>query len=154
MRKREGIRVLEGRGSVAEFSGVSHVLICCFSDDVTGFIACYASSFPDPGRLLVFCVGVSPDKMQVAGLAFCCGDRKVLIASPSDLLGRVAALKVAVWLKNKDVLITYLLCGQIEVTFKSRVYLFAEHRLSLSAFEKASGFRSKFRTRKIGAGCV
>lgn len=148
MRKKEGTPALEGRGNVFDLCRVSHVLIVC-AHDAKGFISQYASSFPDPGRLLVFCVGVVPDQNSVSAIAFKCRNRKVLIASSGDLLGRVAAFKIAVWLKNKDVLITYLLGGQVEVVFQGRVYLFAELRLSLSAFEKASGFRSKFRTKDL-----
>jgi hypothetical protein len=114
-----------------------------------GLIPRYASSFPDPGRLLVFCVGVVPERDQVCGIAGQVKNKKIIMLLPGDLLGSVAAIKIAVWLKNRDVSITYLPNGLVEVVFDGVYYVFAEHRLTLSAFEKASGFRSRIRNRKM-----
>ena len=138
-----------GLDSLVNWAGISHVVIHGDSPNVKEFVSRYASSFPDPGRLLVFGVGVVPVRKQIVAIGKLAGFRKVLLVFPGDLLGRIATIKIAVWLNGKDVLITYVSGGVLQVTFKGKVYEFPEHIFSLSAFEKASGFRSGIRCKKV-----
>ena len=113
------------------------------------FLHHYHSSFPDRRKLLCIPVGFNPPREKIKYLIPLLKNKKIILLMPDDLLGRIADIKIAAWLKNHDVRLTYRQPGTVQIAFKNKTYHFPEHKISLSAFEKASGFRSKIRTFKI-----
>ena len=127
----------------------SHVLFCPNLDSANTFLNKHHSSFPNSGRLLCIPIGYCPQNHQLNVVLPFIKNKKIILLMPDDLLGRIADIKLAAWLRYKDVQLTYRQPGTIQIAFKNKTYYFPEHKISLSAFEKASGFRSKIRTYKI-----
>lgn len=127
----------------------THVVFCPSIEMFNRFLHQHHSSFPDRRKLLCIPVDSSPAREKIKYCMPHIKNKKIILLMPDDLLGRVADIKIAVWLKNHDVGLTYYQPGTIQVAFKNKTYHFPEHKISLSAFEKASGFRSKIRTYKI-----
>lgn len=150
MRKQEATPVRAAHVSEADWRGISHVVFCIGAEDAQAFVSRYRSSFPDLGRLLFIYVGNIPDRRVITGLALQIKYRKVIMVMPDDLLGRVMAIKIAIWLKQKDVKISYRNDGFVEVLYNRKAYLFHENKISLSAFEKAVGLRLKIRSYRTG----
>lgn len=129
----------------------SHILISPSLDSAKTFINNHHSSFPDSRKLLCIPIGLIPSKAVIQEYIPRLKNKKIILLMPDDLLGRIADIKLAVWLRRKEVRLTYYQAGTIQIAFKNKTYHFPEHKISLSAFEKASGFRSKIRTYKISA---
>jgi len=127
----------------------SHILFCPSLDSAKAFINNHHSSFPDSRRLLCIPIGLIPSKAVIQAYNPRLKNKKIILLMPDDLLGRIADIKLAAWLRNNNVQLTYCQPGTIQIAFKNKTYHFPEHKTSLSAFEKASGFRSKIRTYKI-----
>lgn len=149
MRKQEATPVRAAHVSEADWRGISHVVFCIGNEDAQAFVSRYRSSFPDLGRLLFFYVGNLPNRSVITGLALQIKYRKVIMAMPDDLLGRIMAIKIAIWLKQKAVMISYRKDGFVDIHYDGRTYFFHEDKISLSAFEKAVGLRLKFRSYRI-----
>lgn len=127
----------------------SHILFCLSLEHSNAFLSNHHSSFPDTGRLLCIPLGLRPQKAQLQAFIPLLKNKKIILLMPDDLLGRIADIKIAVWLRNQNVQLTHCQPGTIRIAFKNKTYHSPEHKISLSAFEKASGFRSKIRTYKI-----
>jgi hypothetical protein len=149
LRKQEVTHVQGAHVSEADWRGISHVVFCIGAEDAQSFVSRYRSSFPDLGRLLFFYVGNSTDKQRVMGLTAQIRNRKIILVTPDDLLGSVMAIKIAIWLKQQDVWLTYLDDGLVEIIYRNKTYLFPVVKISLSAFEKAAGLRLKIRCYRI-----
>lgn len=126
----------------------SHILFSTSLEHSKLFLDNYHSSFLNSGRLLCIPLGLLPQKTYLLALIPHLKNKKIIVLMPDDLLGRIADIKIAAWLRNHDVQLTHFLNGTIQITFKNKIHYFSEHKISLSAFEKASGFRSKIRTHK------
>jgi hypothetical protein len=96
---------------------------------------------------LFIATGATPVKTAIVGLSKRIRNQKIGMILPNDLLGQIAAIKIAVWLRNREVKISYIMQDTqfLEITFNNKHYKFQENKLSLSTFEKATGFRSKIR---------
>lgn len=127
----------------------SHILLCTSPEYSSTFKTHLHSSFPDSRRLLCISIGILPEKVRLQTLIPYLRNKKIILLMPDDLLGRIADIKIAAWLRKHDVQLTHCQTGTIQIAFKNKIYNFPEHKISLSAFEKASGFRSKIRTHKI-----
>lgn len=127
----------------------THVVFCPYIEIFNTFLYHHYSSFPDPRKLLCIPIGFNPSKEKIKYIMPLIKNKKIILLMPDDLLGRIADIKIAVWLKNHDVRLTYRQPGTIQIAFKNKTYHFPEHKISLSAFQKESGFRSKIRTYKI-----
>lgn len=127
----------------------THVVYCPTIEIFNTFLHHHHSSFPDRRKLLCIPVGFNPPKDKVKCLIPLLKNKKIILLMPDDLLGRIADIKIAAWLKNHDVRLTYRQPDTVLIAFKNKTYLFPEHKISLSAFQKSSGFRSQIRTYKI-----
>lgn len=76
---------------------------------------------------------------------------QVRLAFSNDLLGRFSDIRLACWLKNRDVQF-HAWRGQIQLRADHYQAVLPVEKLSLSAFCKASGFRSACRTLKPKIG--
>lgn len=86
-------------------------------------------------------LGALPAKSQLENLP----NRRFHLIFPKDDLGTVCDLKVAAWLRKQAIKIT-LNENSFNVLFRNQNYDF--EKLSLSALEKASGYRFGIRTHK------
>jgi len=76
--------------------------------------------------------------------------KKIILLYEDDLLGKIATIKIACWLKRREVQISFEESEMIQIRFNKKLYLFHEDKLSLSRFEKRTGFRSQIKTYKVG----
>lgn len=127
----------------------SYILFCLSLKHSTTFLYNHHSSFPDSRRLLCISLGFLLQRTHLQAFIPCLKNKKIILLMPDDLLGRIADIKIAAWLRNQNIQLTHCHAGMVRIAYKNKTYHFPEHKISLSAFEKASGFRSKIRTYKI-----
>jgi hypothetical protein len=127
----------------------THVFIASSKSAAITHMAGHRHSFPNPGRLWFFYYGHLPTQTEIVSILPSLHKKKIILLHEDDLLGKIAAIKIACWLKEREVQITYQKSELIKIHFNSKTYHFPEHKLSLNRFEKLSGLRSQIKTWKI-----
>jgi hypothetical protein len=127
---------------------VSHVFICSSAMEAIAWYTFHYGSFNIKEKLLFISFGNCPRLEKIQSISLLIKEKKIALITGNDLLGHLADLKIASVLRNKRIDITYLEPELIKVDFRSKEFIFQENRISLSALEKASGFRSDIRTHK------
>ena len=92
-------------------------------------------------------VGVKP---SIAGLSRISGfaDKPMTLLFPADGLGAITDLKVAAAFRRVPAAAFLAEKERLKISFRAEVYEFEQRGFSLSAFEKASGYRFNVTTRK------
>ncbi|HMI02732.1 MAG TPA: hypothetical protein VK541_09635 [Pedobacter sp.] len=129
-------------------SQISHVFLCNSAMEAVAFLALNYSSFSGMGKLLFISFGVCPAQDQVDLVRERFRHKRIALIYGGDLLGRIADVKIACWLNGKDLTVSHQMPGILKLRFQDTGYTFYEEKLTLSAFERASGFRSDVRTYK------
>lgn len=127
----------------------SHLILAPSQQAANNYLALHRHSFSNPERLWFFCYSNLPTHSLITPLTSSCHKKKIILIHENDLLGNVAAIKIACWLKRRTVQITYEISEKICIRYKGKLYYFPEHKLTLSRFEKYAGFRSQIKTYKI-----
>jgi hypothetical protein len=130
------------------FNLVTHVILAPTPLAANNYIARYRHSFSNPERLWFFYYGSLVSRAQISALLPMLHRKKIILLYEDDLLGRIAAIKIACWLKRRDVQVSYQAPETIHILFNGKSYTFPEHTLSLNRFEKTAGFRSQIKTCK------
>ena len=103
--------------------------------------------YPYLDHLSFIAIGNLPNYAQLSWIRSNYPKQKFTLVFGKDLLGRLADIRVAAGLKHHRAKMTHL--GQeIQISYRNILYTFGQDRLSLSAFEKATGLRTGFRTAK------
>lgn len=131
------------------FDLVTHVILAPTPLAACGHMARHHHSFSDPERLWFFCYGSLPSGVQIATLLPNLRKKKIILLYQDDLLGRIAAIKIACWLKSRDAKISYQIRETVHIHLSGKTYQFYEPELSLSCFEKRTGLRSGIKTYKV-----
>ena len=123
------------------------VIITSTAMESIAYLSVNLHRYPDLDTLSFIALGNLPHYGQLQWIKAHYPKRKFTLVFGKDLLGRLADIRVAAGLKNRTV---RLLRSdiQIQITCNNEVYGFDQENLSLSAFEKASGLRTGFRTAK------
>jgi hypothetical protein len=123
------------------------VIITSTAMEAIAYLSYSLHRYPDLDALSFIALGNLPHYGQLQWIKSHYPNRKFTLVFGRDLLGRLADIRVAAGLKNRSV---RLLRSdlQIEVLCENEVYSFDPESLTLSAFEKASGMRTGFRTAK------
>ncbi|WP_295668133.1 hypothetical protein [uncultured Mucilaginibacter sp.] len=123
------------------------VIITSTAMEAIAYLSVNLHRYSDLDTLSFIALGNLPHYGQLQWIKSHYPKRKFTLVFGKDLLGRLADIRVAAGLKNQAVrlLRTDL---QIQIMCNDEVYRFDPEVLSLSAFEKASGLRTGFRTSK------
>jgi hypothetical protein len=130
------------------FHLTTHIILAPSAPAANTHMARHHHSFSHPERLWFFCYGNLPSQRQIANLLPILHNKKVILLYEDDLLGRIATIKIACWLKRRDVQISYQPSETFQICFNGKCYHFPEHKLSLSNFEKYTGLRSRIKAHK------
>ncbi|TSJ40927.1 hypothetical protein FO440_14415 [Mucilaginibacter corticis] len=95
--------------------------------------------------LFVLITGYAPEPCHAAIIRPYARNRKIHFLFGNDDTGALCDLKLAAWIRNKPIKISYLENHYL-VNFENKKYAF--DRLSLNALEKASGYNFRIRTHK------
>jgi len=112
-----------------------HVVICGSAMDAISWLNVHDAGCYRTNNLLLVSTGASPCKMQIEQVI---PNRQYHLVFSKDNAGVTCDLKVASWLRNMPLTVSSIE-HQLCVRFRMKDYLFDE--LSLSALEKASGYR-------------
>jgi hypothetical protein len=118
-------------------AGDGELLFISFSAmEAIAFLSCYAYAYPDFRQLRFIAIGNYLTELPVnAG--------KITLLFGRDILGRLTDIKAAMMIRSKPVALRYE-----DGLFDVNGHRFAEPKLSLNAFEKSAGIRSRIRTCK------
>lgn len=128
---------------------ITHIILSPSPPAAISFMAQHRHSFSQPERLWFFHYGTLPTPTQIHSLLQPQHKKKIILLYEDDLLGRITAIKIACWLKRRAVQLTYTHDETVHIRFNDKTYLFPEHELSLSRFEKRTGLRSQIKTYKL-----
>lgn len=127
----------------------THIILAPNPAAADNHIARHSHSFSNPEGLWFFCYGNQPTQHQISSMLASVHKKKIILLYEDDLLGRVAAIKIACWIKGRDVQLKYERPEMILIRFNGHQHYFPEHQLSLSRFEKRTGLRTQIKTYKI-----
>lgn len=126
----------------------THLILAPSAIAAMHHMAQHRHSFSDPERLWYYCYGNLPTQEMVSSLRPMLPKMKVILLYQDDLLGKIASIKIACWLKGRNVQISYRHSGMLLICFNGRCYEFTEDELGLNRFEKRVGLRSRIKTYK------
>ena len=127
---------------------VRKIFVCQSALDAICFLHLNFTVFPEPDRLLFIAVGLIPQDSHFKVLSDLSKGKQLCLVMGSGMLGHLADLKMAAGIKGRTCNIRYMEPEIIRVSYRDKVYEFSETKISLNAFEIASGLRSGMRTYK------
>lgn len=127
---------------------ISHVFIASSAMEALCFLQIHHHLFGCLDQLLFVATGLLPSQAQLAGLAAEFKHQKFALLMGNSLTGRAADLRIAGWLKGKNLLVSYSGLDQVSVCSGPKNFIFSEAAFNLNAYQVASGFRSQIRTYK------
>lgn len=122
----------------------TNIFITASAMDALAFLDLNRQRFPGFDALCFIATGAAPYKSHAA-LIQKYQQKKLHFIFSNDPPGAVCDLKLASYIRNKPLTITYQ-NNQFDILFEHKNYVF--ERLSLNALEKASGYNFRIRTHK------
>ena len=135
---------------VAGSSVAREMIIAGSVMEIIAMLTLCAHRYPSLHELAFISVGNHPQKVQFDWIRENYRKRKFTLVFPANELGAVADIKTASWLKKKNVSIFYR-DEAYEFTLNGRSISLTAERLSLFAFQRATGERYGIRTCKPSA---
>lgn len=123
------------------FFQVRQVVICTSALECIAWLNHYWHSFPDTHSLQLLSTGASLCPGHIWWLRKHLAGKTFVFAFGKELLGRLAAIKLASGIRGQKLHIVYLAEEKIQIHFRALTYLFQPENISLNALEKAAGFR-------------
>jgi len=127
---------------------IRNVFVCQSALDAICFLHLNFTVFPEPDHLLFIAVGLIPQDSHFKVLRGLSKGKQFCLVMGSGIFGHLADLKMAIGIKGRTCNIRYIEPETIRVSYRDKVYEFSETKISLNAFEIASGLRSGIRTYK------
>jgi len=127
---------------------VRKIVVCQSAMDAICFLHLNFTAFAEPDRLLFIAIGLIPQDSHFKILRGLSKSKQFCLVMGTGIFGHLADLKLATGVKDRTSNIRYNEPGTILVNFRDKVYEFHEKKISLNAFEIASGLRSGMRTYK------
>jgi len=122
------------------YSQVRQVIICSSAMEAISWLNKNYYSFPNTDNLLFLATGAGVQTGHISWIKAHLHRKNFCMVFGSDLLGRIADLKMATGIRSWPVEI-YHENHKITVSFRSWTFLFDHEKFSLNAFEKAAGYR-------------
>jgi len=123
------------------------VIITYSAMEAVAFLTLNQSEYQNLNDLLFLAIGVRTSSGQLNWIRSNLRRREITLVFGSDLIGRLTDIKIATAIRNKQIRLNFQNGGVI-AWLKEKAISFEEDKLSLSAFEKAFGIRTKIRTCK------
>jgi hypothetical protein len=127
---------------------IRKVFICHSAMEAICFLHLNFNAFPERDRLLFIAVGLIPQDSHFKTLRGLLKGKQLCLVMGSGIFGHLADLKMAAEIKGRTCSIQYIEPETIRINYRDNVYVFSETKISLNAFEIASGLRSGIRTYK------
>lgn len=129
-----------------ELSQVRQVFICSSAMEAIAFLSFRYERLVALDQLLFVSTGTKPIPGHIDWLRTSLRGKRCFLVQGNDLLGRISAIKLATGLLGKPVAITAMGQELFRVSYRYTDYYFEQESLTLSAFQKATGFRSGIST--------
>jgi hypothetical protein len=130
------------------FSQVRQVIVSGSALDALSWLNKKAALLSHTENLLFLSTGTAVQTEHIRWLHAHLRHKDYCLIYGNDLLGRIAALKIAAGIRGVAVEIYAEQGEQIAVCFRSRAFYFSQEAFSLNAFEKAAKFRFGIRCDK------
>ena len=143
----DGVPILRSMESFAEPSVARQHFLFQTATDALSFCHMHPELLKRPGSNVFTVIGLSPDTMQVQGLAGRYPNARTVGVFDDDLCGRVLDCRVALWLLGRDSAFR-LDDGEVAFTYRDHTFRIAEPSFSLHRFRTLTGLRSTYRTFK------
>lgn len=131
-----------------EQQSYKRVFICASAMEAVAFLAINFHRFRAIDDLLFIALGTSPSPESFGLLRAQFKDKTISLVFGRDLLGRLMEIQLATAVRGYRLSFRYQRAERFEICYQDRVYVFSEGKLTLNAFEKASGLRCGIRTYK------
>ncbi|TCC98772.1 hypothetical protein [Pedobacter hiemivivus] len=127
---------------------IRKLFVCQSAMEAICFLHLNYTAFPEPNLLLFLAIGHIPHDSHIEVLRGLSKSKKIGLLMGSGIFGHLADLKMATGIKGRTCNIQYIEPETIRVSYRDKVYEFLGTKISLNAFEIASGLRSGMRTYK------
>ena len=128
------------------FHLIREVFICASAMEAIAWLSFNYHNYPHLENILFIATGTLLNKHQCIWIREHLKTKSFTLIFGKDLLGRIAALKVAAGIRCKPVELLFISDEQIVVSFRARSHVFHPDKLDVRSMEKAVGYRFGIRT--------
>jgi len=125
----------------------SELVITTCAMEAIAYLTLNLHRYPVISAVSLMALGCLPCKPQLEWITSCCQKRKITLVHSKDLTGRLADIRVAAGIRNREIRLDWngnaVICRA-----NGRSFSVNPESLTLNSFEKAAGLRSGIRTRK------
>jgi len=124
-----------------------NVVITWSATEAMAMLACRRDQFSSLEQIQILSLGCKLSLRQCQWINANLKQRKFVLVFPGDPAGRAADIRVAMSIRNTAVKLRWE-AGNVSINCRGKEFMLPERELSLAAFERAAGVRSRIRTLK------